>query len=380
MLYTGEYNMQEQNNPFKYGIPVSKEDFVNREEECKQLRSALLSGQNVILYSPRKMGKTSLIEQTKTLIPGKEVVVAYTDLFGVSSEKELVKKIVNSLFHAAYPRLSVFEEAVRKILRKIPVKIEILKGTVTVELLGEKKPATEELEEAFDLPEKIAENIKKRVIMVFDEFQDITELNGVRIEKLMRAKFQHHKKVSYLFAGSKTSIMRTIFADQTHAFYRFGTTMKIGPISKQDFTGFIKRKFENTGKKITLESIEKIIEFSKGHPYFTQKLCWHLWYTSKRKIEKQDVNTAVEKAVISDAEFYEEIWASLTPGQRRLLTGLALQPRANKYSIDFISTFGLRSASYVKRATAALEKKRVIENWEVTDPFFTEWIKGLEGK
>lgn len=378
MLYTGEY-MEEQNNPFKYGVPVSKEDFVNREEECKKLRNALLSGQSVILYSPRKMGKTSLIEQTKNLIPGKEAVVAYTDLFGISSEKELIKKIVNSLFHAAYPKLSAFEEAVRKILRKIPVKIEILKGTVTVELLGEKKSATEELEEAFDLPEKIAENIKKRVIMVFDEFQDIIELNGVRIEKLMRSKFQHHKKVSYLFAGSKTSLMRTIFADQTHAFYRFGTTMKIGTISKQDFTGFIKKKFENTGKKITNEATEKILGFTKGHPYFTQKLCWHLWYTSKKKIEKQDVNTAIEKAVISDAEFYEETWASLTPGQRNLLRGLVLQPRTNKYSMDFISTFNLRSAGYVKRAMAALEKKRVIENGEVTDPFFAEWVKKQEG-
>ncbi len=362
-------------NPFKYGVPVSKEDFVNREEECKQLRGTLLSGQSVILYSPRRMGKTSLIEQTKNLIPAKEAVVAYTDLFGISSEKELIKKIVNSLFHAAYPKLITFEEAVRKILRKIPVKIEILKGTVTVELLGEKKPAVEELEEAFDLPEKIAENIKKRVIMVFDEFQDITEINGVRIEKLMRAHFQHHKKACYLFAGSKTSLMRTIFADQTRAFYRFGTTMKIGPIPKQDFTGFIKRKFENTGKKITHETIEKILEFTKGQPYFTQKLCWHLWYTCSRKAEKQDVTTAIEKAVISDAEFYEETWSSLTPGQRKLLTGLALRPEANKYSADFISTFGLKTASYVKRAMSALEKKRVIEKGEITDIFFTEWIK-----
>lgn len=370
--------MQEQNNPFKYGVPVSKEDFVNREEECKQLRSALLSGQSVILYSPRRMGKTSLIKQTKTLIPGKEAVVAYTDLFGISSEKELVKKIVNSLFHAAYPKLSSFEEAVRKIIRKIPVKIEILKGAVTIEILGEKKSATEELEEAFDLPEKIAENIKKRVIMVFDEFQDITEIDGVRIEKLMRSHFQHHKKACYLFAGSKTNLMKLIFADSTHAFYRFGTTMKIGPIPKQEFTEFIKKKFENTGKKITQETIEKILEFTKGQPYFTQKLCWHLWYICDRKAEKQDVNTAIKKAVTSDAEFYEETWASLTKGQRNLLRGLILQPQTSKYSIDFISNFNLRSAGYVKRAWAALEKKRVIEKGEITDPFFTEWIKKQE--
>jgi AAA+ ATPase superfamily predicted ATPase len=370
--------MQEQRNPFKYGVPVSKEDFVDREEECKELRGALLSGQSVILYSPRKMGKTSLVKQTELLIPKKEAVVAYIDLFGISSEKELVKKIINSLFRTAYPKLSAFKEAVEKILRKIPTKITILKGAVTVELLSERTSTIEELEEAFDLPERIAENIKRRVIVVFDEFQDVTDIDGAKIEKLMRSKFQHHKNVSYLFAGSKTSLMRAIFAEPTQAFYRFGRTMKISYISKEDFSWFIKKKFESTGKKITQETVEKILTFTNGHPYFTQKLCWHLWYICRERAEEKDVNMAIERAIISDAEFYEEIWSSLTVGQRNLIRGLVLQPKANKYSVDFISTFNLRSAGYVKRALVALEKKRILENGEITDVFFFEWIKKRE--
>ena len=49
-------------SPFQYGTLVDKESFVNRVEERKQLKELLGSGINVMLISPRRWGKSSLVK------------------------------------------------------------------------------------------------------------------------------------------------------------------------------------------------------------------------------------------------------------------------------------------------------------------------------
>ena len=83
-------------NPFKYGMVVTGKDFVNRKEEIDTLTKNLTAGQHIILYSKRRLGKTSLMRQTMILLP-KQVIPVYIDLFGITSKKILLKKMMNEL-------------------------------------------------------------------------------------------------------------------------------------------------------------------------------------------------------------------------------------------------------------------------------------------
>ena len=361
-------------NPFKYGVVVTGKDFVDRKKEIEMLKKNLLAGQSIILYSPRRLGKTSLMKKVMHLFP-KQVIPIYIDLFGVSSEKKLVKKMVNELMISMYPKLTMLRSAIQKLLSKITVKIIIVKDSIELELKTGEGGIDEELEEIFDLPEKIAVKKGKKIIVMFDEFQDISELDGGDIEKIMRSKFQHHRNVSYLFAGSRISMMRTLFDDPTHAFYRFGKEMNLGNIQKKEFASFIKTKFEITSKKIDAQAVEKILDFTDGHPYFTQKLCQQLWYDAFKTADENMVIDAIQKIARTDAGFYEQIWNSLPMSQRRLLVGLAAEPEANKYTQEFINKFDLKTTAHVKQAFDYLEKKRIIEDREIEDIFFSEWIK-----
>lgn len=361
-------------NPFKYGMVVTGEDFVDRKEEIEILKKNLLSGQSIILYSSRRLGKTSLMKQTMCLLP-KTVIPIYIDLFGITSKKVLVKKMVNKLMINTYPKVAMLRNMVQKLLSKITIKIVIVKDDIELEIKSGEDISFEELEEVFDLSEKIAEKKGKQLIVMFDEFQDIADLEEKGIEKIMRSKFQHHKNVSYLFAGSKISMMHTLFNDSTRAFYKFGKAIHIENIPKKEFESFIITKFEKTGKKIDTQTVEKILIFTEGHPYFTQKLCQQIWYDAFKIVDENIMINAIQKIVRSESDFYEQIWSSLTIAQRRLLVGLAIEPRANKYMQSFINQFDLKTAAHVKRAFGSLEKKRVIEKGKITDIFFVEWIK-----
>ena len=124
---------------------------------------------------------------------------------------------------------------------KIAVKIEDLELNIGFP----KKEMDDEtlLEFAFNLPELLAERDGKRMVMVFDEFQDAGQIGGLDIYKVMRSHFQHQKKVSYLFLGSKESMMQSLFAGKKHAFYRFATVLPIQQILEEDWMSYITRKF-----------------------------------------------------------------------------------------------------------------------------------------
>ncbi|MFA5772548.1 MAG: ATP-binding protein [Thermoplasmata archaeon] len=364
-------------NPFEYGKPVTGKKFIGRKKEVKRLTSELLSGQSIILYSPRRVGKTSLIKQTLTSIPANEAITAYVDLYGISSKRELVGKIVNETLRSAYPTYAAFKKFAEIILRRIPIKIISIKDIVKIELGRESDISTNVLEEAFDLPESIGQKMNKRVIVAFDEFQDIYALDGEHIEKLMRSRFQHHQKTAYIFAGSKTSMMQEMFGGYERAFYNFGTTMKIDNIPEEEFEVFIKDRFETTKKKIATDIIRRILAFTNGHPYFTQKICHRIWNDTEKVVNEASIKRTVDDITADEADKYERMWDSLTAAQRRFLFGL-LGPQKKIYSYEFIAANDLKTASHVKKIFNSMLDKRIInERGEIADIFFREWLREL---
>lgn len=364
-------------NPFKYGEPVTGKDFADREDECKEISHDLYSGQNVILYSPRRLGKTSLImeiEQKLKKMP--EICTCYINLFGILSQEELAERVVNGIMLSAYPVRTALEKAVDTFLKFIPVKIAVMRGETRLELIFARRVSQPQLEEAFDLPQKVSMAKKKQVVVFFDEFQEINNINGAKMEKLMRSKFELQKNVSYLFAGSKVSILREMFEDERRAFYKFGKITTIGNIPASDFFKFIKSKFSQTGKKISDECCARILSLTMAHPYITQQLCHELWYLTEKNAEKELVPKAVNNIITKQKDTFETLWDSIrAKSQKNLLIGLAKEPDANVYSREFIDKYNLASAAHVQKALRQLKKKRIIENGKLADLFFQEWIK-----
>lgn len=88
---------------FQYGTLVDKESFVNRVEERKQLKELLGSGINVMLISPRRWGKSSLVKVAMDELTqeDKHIRVCFIDAFSIKTEAEFYRIFAREVISCA---------------------------------------------------------------------------------------------------------------------------------------------------------------------------------------------------------------------------------------------------------------------------------------
>jgi len=382
--------MVSKSNPFVFGSVVSGRDFADREEEIKQLLSDLEGTQNVLLFSPRRFGKTSLILEVLSRLDEHEFLKVYLDLFPLTSKVEFAEAYASAIARATQKKGTAgLQEAIRIIGEHIPGFKLVLRPNgspveLDIELSRIKKDVDSILTNLFDLPLKVARKEKKKVIVVFDEFQEIANLDGKGVERSIRSKIQHHSsKVAYVFTGSKKHMLDEIFSDKSRALYRVAKSFNLNKIPPNEFAIFIRERFRSTGITIDDSIVTKILEISESHPYYTQQLCHEVWNLCRDsgKVKESDVETGVKQVISNQNYAYSTIWESLRKTQRSVLIALATLDegeRSKIYSKDFLDSYDLPSASSVQRAAAALEEKGVIERqngyFVISDIFLKKWL------
>ncbi|NJE01781.1 ATP-binding protein [Thermococcus sp. JdF3] len=364
--------------PFVYGRKVGREHFADREDDIERLKLIMLSGQNVILYSPRRYGKSSLIQIALDEL-GEEVYPVWVDCYGVLTRKELAERISSAALRSWRDRAEVF---VKKFFRSVRPKL-VIGDSIELEFGWSEEESA--LREVLRLPEMIARERKKRVVVVFDEFQEVAGLGDDILAK-MRSEFQNHGNVTYVFIGSRVGMMRKIFQSPSSPFYNFGMHLVLKRIPPEKFRDFIIRKFGEAGLRVSSEAVDAVLEITKGHPHYTQMLCYRLWLmamlSGRNSVGTEDVEGALSEVLTEASEFFEEIWDSLTMNQRRLLRGLAEGER-DLYSKDFLVRYGFENASTVQATLRALLNKELVikedGRYLFENPLFERWVRGLDG-
>lgn len=361
-------------NPFIFGKAVEGDYFVNRKEEINELKSTLLSGQHIVLFSPRKMGKTSLIKET--FRNTREAVCIHVDLWQTTSQYALAREIINKVINKTYTSIEKLGHDLKDLFRSLRPKVYIdMDGHIGIEFSREE--TIEALKEALDFPERVARKKKIQLIVAFDEFQEIEHLNGLQMEKMFRSILQHHEHVSYIFAGSERSLITIIFEEKERPFYRFAKHMELKPIDKELLKKFIINKFTQSGKKIDKNSAQWIIEFSRGIPYYVQHLSHEIWYMTKKEANMRIIKQCLTEQILpSLASGFQAIWNKIkSDEQKRVLIGIANENEPQIYSQGFIQKYELKSPGHVRKAIKSLENGELIEKNRIWDPFFKEWVK-----
>src|ERR1700726_1163148 len=86
-------------NPFRYGDLALDDSFTDRVDELKELRSDMRNGQNVVVFAPRRFGKSSLLwRAAQGLIRTHEVLVAQVDLMKAPTKEKLAEKLASSIY------------------------------------------------------------------------------------------------------------------------------------------------------------------------------------------------------------------------------------------------------------------------------------------
>ncbi len=371
-------------NPFTFGHVVTGDDFADRQREINELMEALLGRTNVIIASPRRYGKTSLVLEVFRRLQKQGILTIYADLFPATSTSRFVEIYAAALSQASKGRIEEAVSFLKDIIPtpKIVIKPEGVPG-IEVELGRTRKEIEAMLGSILDGPQKLAERKKKTVVVAFDEFQEIENLDGEQMQRDIRSKIQHHSKVAYVFAGSRKHLLDKIFADKAKPLYRIGKPFHLGPVPANDFANFIRNKFESTKIRISDEVVREILTFTECHPYYTQQLCHEVWYLAalRSQVQVADAKQAIDNVLMAQNYAFTTVWEVLPQRQRALLRGIALDGGTKIFSKDFIVRHSLGTPSNVQRAAQYLVERGLLErldgSYAVVDVFQREWLKRI---
>jgi len=371
-------------NPFRYGEVVTGDDFADRETELKELTRDLKAGQTIFLISPRRYGKTSLIMNVLDTLQNEGFYTAYIDIFKVASFKSLLELYTEVVSRAAETKIERFNKLVMEFFPNIRPKVVIRSdGSPSIEIDYEvkEKSAGKLFDEVYEAPQRIAKKRNKNFIVAFDEFQEIANLNGEAIEKGMRACFQHHDRVGYLFAGSRRHIISDMVTNKRRAFYNMGKVMPLSKIPVEEFKSFLVDKFSRTGFSVEAGVLDGILDVTENYPYNVQFLCHELWNNclDMRRVAVDDITPTMNGILDGQSAVYVTIWNTLPRHQKRILIAIAASGGEKIFSRDFIRDNDLGAVSSVQTSIKLLMKKEIVEKecdiYYITDVFFKSWIK-----
>jgi uncharacterized protein len=372
-------------NPFRYGALALDEAFTDRERELKELTSDVLNGQDVVIFAPRRYGKSSLVWRVQQELTKKRVLVAHVDLMTAPTKEKLAEKLAKTIHEDIASVVFRAREAALEVFRGLRVTptITIDPNDASVSFAFETGRASEDVDETLErlltLPGELAADRKRKVGLVLDEFQEIVDIDP-HLPKLMRAVFQTQPEVAHVYLGSRRHMMRRIFSDENEPFWRSAKQMELGVIPPALFAPFIDERFTATGRRIDDAAIALILAITHGHPYGTQELCYFTWEATppRARATVDSVGIGLAAVLRSEHAHFTLLWEGLSAGQRVLLEALARSP-GRPYSAEYRRRERLPAATNVQKAVGALVGRELIEKrddgaYVVSEPFLAEWI------
>jgi hypothetical protein len=374
--------LAKERSPFNYGKTVEKTAFTNREKETEKLVSNLVGGVNTILISPRRWGKSSLVEKVISVINKKHKTVktVVIDLFSVANEEEFLELYAKEVIKASSPKwkdwvttgTEYFKQLVPKMSFGIDPNSEFTVGFDWKELKKHKL-------EVLELPEKIALKKNIQFVICLDEFQNLAEYSGYEsLEKKMRSVWQRQKNVTYCLYGSKRHMMTEIFNDSSKPFYRFGDIMLLQKIEKSKWITFIVKGFRNSGKIIDKNFAGIIPEIMKNHSWYVQQLAHYTWRNADKETTMKNINNALEELIYANTPLYQKEVEILSKTQLSLVKAI-IKEETKFTSARVMQQYHLGTPRNVLKNKATLIKNDIVheENGklELLDPAFVLWFK-----
>lgn len=370
-----------ENKPFIFGVAASGDNFTDREKETERLLLNFRHNVNTILISPRRWGKTSLVQKACRLAQSDKLKIVYLDIFSCRSDKDFYDAFAAAVLKQTSSKLDEWLENVKLFLSRISPKISIGTDSMTdFSISLEMNPKSNDVDEILQLPEKIAQKKGFNIVVCIDEFQQIAEFKDSKtFQKRLRAVWQLQKSVSYCLFGSKKHLMNELFEKKNLPFYKFGDVIYLPKIGTSDWVDYICGRFEATCKNISRELAEKICRIVDNHSSYVQQLAWLVWIHTDGTATKQDFEAAYQDIIDQNTPLFEKQTESLTTYQmnflRAVIDGIhsefTTQEVLQKYQLGSSANVSIIKRALVKKELIEIEKRQVV----IPDPVMRVWLK-----
>ena len=235
--------------------------------------------------------------------------------------------------------------------------------------------------------DRLAAMQKRKLVVIIDEFSDLTKFNGHGLEKALRSEVQQHEHVGYIFSGSEESVMLSMAKDRKRAFYKLGRIMGLGPIERKPYTDFIMNWLCKGNYTADPDDLQKLFELGNDIPLNIQRLCYNMWEIARedRIVVPELIDQLPMIIAKQDSPHYELLWRSVSQQQKKLLMALSADHDPKPFSKDFQLTYGIGPSSSIKASLDSLVKKGILYKtiegkYQFSDTFMPCWIDYIGDK
>ena len=371
------------NKAFVYGMSVEGENFTDRVQETRRLKKDFENGINVILISPRRMGKSSIVKKVRSEINDPAIKIVYMDIYDCRSEYDFYNRFASSLLRQTATRTEQIVENIKKFLVRLTPKIGFsMEPLSEISLSLGITPQNYQPEEILQLPEIIAGEQGIHIIVCIDEFQQIGELSdSLTVQKRLRGIWQHQRNVSYCLFGSKKHLMTKLFQNRKMPFYQFGEMIYLGKIPTEEWVKFICCRFESQGKHISKDLAQKICNMVENHSSYVQQLAWNVLAETDHETTEQDFERGVEALLAQCSGLFEQHIQGLTSYQLNFIRAICNGVHSDFGSKAILEEYNLGTKSNIVRIKNALLDRELIEIEQngiyLEDPVFKLWMKTI---
>ena len=368
---------------FVYGIAVTDYNFTGRKEETRRLMANFEGGINSILISPRRWGKTSLVDHVHRQLKDSDIIIVQLDIFGCKTEYDFYNALAVAVLKQTASKVQLWMDEARDFLVRLTPKIGIPIDPVSeISVSLGITPETHSPEEILNMVEVIAKRKNRHVVVCIDEFQQVGEFeNTKQVQARLRSAWQHHHFTSYCLYGSKRHMMSKIFFNRSMPFYQFGDLLWLEKLPVSDWMDYIISHFEATGRHISEQMVERICEAVDNYPSYVQHLSSILLNHLPQggTVTEDMMPSAVSELISTNEALYMQQIEPLSGYQMNLLKAIVSGIHSGYKEKRVRSQFDLGSPSNMVRLRTALIERDLIysemRQLYITDPVFALWFR-----
>lgn len=369
-------------NPFKFGDPVKGDYYLPRPELSATVRQFLENRIHVVLMGPRRFGKTSFVLNLLDNLEKDGYNCLLVDIFNITSHKDFLNQILRTIRSRGVfkDKLKSWWKRIKRFVPKITADFDPLSGNSTYGLtLGQL--SEEDVKTAIqDLLEELS-SLGSKVIVALDEFQKISEIDDYGwLEATLRTHFQRLANVSFLFTGSRKSLISEMINDPSRPLYRSCQTIDF-PSFGSEFTDWVIGRFKTVGIECEQKAVKHLRELVQDTPNYVQMVCFHLVALARTRIGPDDVEEVLDTVARQNAYAYQTLLNSLTLAQQRVLR-LAANETNSLFQKDLLVKYEIKSAPALHSSLNALKAKGILDeegtskgNVLFDDPLFAYWLR-----
>ena len=374
-------------SPFIYDKYVSGKNFIGRKNECAILQNLLTQHENVVISSPPKTGKMSLIQQTlfNMRVSGKGFRVGQFSVLNVRSFGAFITRFGSTVIRMNASTPSEYSAYALKYLGNTHLVFDQDRFSDSDEVLSLNwDPDENDLLEVLRMPYRIASEKNEPMILIIDEFQNIMmidegdEILNCMEEVIKEMRTSLKAPFSYIMSGSMINAMKEIFYGGRHL-YRCVEHFSLQDVDEKDIVEHLVKGFLASGKVIDRDLLLGACRLFRNNLWYMNHFVSICDSKSKGYIMEPILMEALDCILAIHEPRFRSIMNSLTTHQVNLLAAIIDGcPRLS--SSEVVRKYALNSSANVKRVKDALMKKEIVtfdrnDVPTIIDPLFEYWVK-----